>query len=265
MYEDIRFEVKDDTAWITMNRPEVLNALRWQTGEELRDAFKSADSDSEVRFIVLTGAGRAFCAGDDMKQVWAAEDFEERMKEREFDRYRKPHVVEGDFIIDCEKPVIAAVNGLAVGLGMDFALYCDIRIGADTAKFGWLYVRRGLIGTIAGFYYLPRIVGLSRAYELLLTGRTVEAEEAEKLGLLSKVVPQESLQETVESFLGELRLGTPMAQRAIKRIVRHGLSADPRHLDEYAMQVLDTLFESEDHREALKAYFEKRAPVYRNR
>lgn len=266
MYEDIRFEIKNDTAWIAIDRPDVLNALRWQTGIELRDAFARAEKDPAVRFIVFTGTGRAFCAGDDMKQVWMAEDFEQRMKERKYDRYRGPHVAEGDFILDCEKPVIAAVNGVAVGLGMDLALYCDVRIGSESAKFSWLYVRRGLIGTVAGFYYLPRIVGLGRAYEILLSGRTLDAREAESIGLLTKVVPGEGLEQAVEALLADLRLGTPMAQVAIKRIVRHGLNgSDPRLLDEYAMQMLEPLFESEDHREALMAYFEKRSPAYRNR
>lgn len=265
MYEDIRLEVKGDTAWITLDRPDVLNAVRWQTGVELRDAFARADKDSEVRFIVLTGAGRAFCSGDDMKQVWTAEDFKERMRDHKYDRYRGVHVGEGDFITTCEKPVIAAVNGVAIGVGAAFALYCDVRIGAASARFGWLYVRRGLIGTVADFYYLPRIVGLGRAHDLLLSGRMIDAKEAERIGLLSQAVPNEALRDTVESYLADLRLGTPMAHRAIKRIVRHGLDADPRLLDEYAMQMIEALFESEDHQEALRAYFEKRSPSYSNR
>lgn len=263
-YEDILYEQRGDAAWITLNRPEVLNAIRWETGAELRDAVERADGDESVRFLVLAGAGRAFCSGDDIKAVWQAPGFAEAQQARRFDKYRKPFEPWGKFLFDVEKPIVAAVHGVAVGLGMELALSADIRVASEQARFGYFFVRRGLVGGAAALYYLPRIVGLGRAYELLLSGRLIEAAEAERIGLVSQVVPPEELEAAVEATLGELRQAAPMSQRAVKRMIRQGLTNDPAMVDEFSYQVLDTLFQSEDHREAVAAFSERRAPQFRN-
>lgn len=263
-YTDILYEQRGDAAWITLNRPEVLNAIRWETGDQLRDAVARADRDDSVRFLVLSGAGRGFCSGDDIKAIWQAEGFQEGQQERRFDKYRKPFEAWGQFLFDVEKPIVAAVHGIAVGLGMELAIAADIRVASDQARFGYFFVRRGLIGSATSLYYLPRIVGLGRAYELLLSGRLVQAEEAERIGLVSRVVPEDELTAAVESTLDELRQAAPMSQRAVKRIMRQGLTNDPAVVDEFSYQVLDTLFQSADHREAVSAFAERRAAEFRN-
>ena len=263
-YADILYEQRGDAAWITLNRPEVLNAIRWETSAELRDAVSRADGDASVRFLVLAGAGRGFCSGDDIRAIWEAPDFAASQRERRFDKYRKPFESWGQFLFDVEKPIVAAVHGVAVGLGMELALAADIRVATDQARFGYFFVRRGLIGSAASLYYLPRIVGLGRAYELLLSGRLVDAEEADRIGLVSRVVAPSDLGEAVEATLDELRQAAPMSQRAVKRIMRQGLSNDPALVDEFSFQVLDALFESEDHREATAAFSERRAAQFRN-
>jgi enoyl-CoA hydratase/carnithine racemase len=159
---------------------------------------------------------------------------------------------------------VAAVHGVAVGLGMELALAADIRVASEQARFGYFFVRRGLIGSAASLYYLPRIVGLGRAYELLLSGRLVDAAEADRIGLVSRVVPADELVAAVEETLDELRQAAPMSQRAVKRILRLGLTNDPAVVDEFSFQVLDTLFESQDHREAAAAFSERRAAQFRN-
>jgi 2-(1,2-epoxy-1,2-dihydrophenyl)acetyl-CoA isomerase len=156
------------------------------------------------------------------------------------------------------------VNGVAVGSGMDLALQCDIRIASESARFGSFFVRMGLIGTGAGLYFLPRIVGLSRAYEILFSGRMIDAAEALSLGLVSRVVPGERLEGAVGELLAELSQGAPLAQQAIKRTVQRSF-ADWRSVDEYSMWQNRGLFASRDHQEAVAAFGERRAPQFEAR
>lgn len=264
-YEDIRYEIDEDTAWITLNRPDVLNAVRWQSGRELSEAVRSAEEDDRVRFVVLTGEGRAFCAGDDIKQVFGAGDFGERYGELRLNQLRKTYVAELESLMTCEKPTIAAVNGVALGTGMDLAVACDLRIASDTARFGYFFVRRGLVGTGPAAYLLPRIVGMSRAYDIFLTGRMIEATEAEHLGLVNQVVPADRLRDAVVAYIRELRPAAPLAQRAMKRLMRKGLTLDWETMDQIAMPMNDILFQSKDHQEGIAAYLEKRPPQFQGR
>lgn len=264
-YEDIRYEVKNQAAWITVNRPEVMNALRWQTAAELDSAFRQATEDDGVRCLVITGEGKAFSAGDDIKQVFMDPNFGERMKNFKLDQIRRESRSEFEMLIRCEKPTIAAINGIAIGTGLDMALLCDMRIAAETARLGALFVRRGVIGTVGSTYYLRQIVGLSRAYEILLTGKLIDAAEADRIGLVSRVVPGDQLLSAVEELVEELSYAAPLAQKATKRMVQRGLDSSWRVLDELTISLVDGLFQTEDHREAITAHFEKRKPEYKNR
>src|SRR5690349_7593813 len=164
---DIRYEVADDgVATLTFNRPEVMNAVRPQTSAEIREAIDDVRSNDDVRCLVITGEGRGFCAGDDFQAIFLAENRSSRKHSHQIDRIK--HGEPGlDIIFALQKPTIAAVNGPAVGYGMDIALYCDIRIAAESAKFGWFFTRRAVMGTIGGTFILRQLVGLSKAYELM--------------------------------------------------------------------------------------------------
>ena len=267
-YEDIRYEIRDETAWITINRPAVRNALRGQSYSELTAAFRQVDQDEAVRFAVLTGEGSAFCSGDDVQAIFLAEDRDEVQRQSRVNRYRSlrnavmPTTLA---MMECEKPIICAVNGPAVGWGMDLTLNCDIRIASEKAKFASLFIRRGGLATTGGLYVLPRVVGLSRAMELLLTGEVIDANEAARIGLVSRAVPHEQLLPAVEELLEKLSWGAPLSQRATKRVMRKGLTTNWFDLEEYAVWFSKELWDSDDHKEFVAAYLEKRQPKYQSR
>src|SRR6478752_6184713 len=224
--DDIRYEVADDgVATLTLCRPEVMNAVRRQTTTEILAALDDVRRNDAVRCLVLTGEGRGFCAGDDFQAIFLADDRGERKHSSQINRIKRGET-SLDEIFGLQKPTIAAVNGPAVGYGMDIALYCDIRIAAESAKFGWFFVRRGVMGTIGGTFVLRQLVGLSKAYELTLTGDLVDAAEAERIGLVSKVVPGDRLLEEARAMARKLASGPPLAQRAIKRSMQKGFQMD---------------------------------------
>lgn len=267
-YEDVKVETRDQTSWITIDRPKVMNAVRPRTYTDLCEAFEAADADPQTRFIVLTGAGRGFCAGDDFKEIFFSEDRPDKNEDARLSRYRSrlgaatPVVMA---VLNCTKPTIAAVNGPAVGMGMDLALLCDMRIASDQAKLGSYFVRRGLVGSVAGTYLLPRLIGTSRALELLLSGELLSAERACELGVVSRVVPQDRLEGAVDELVEKLSWGAPLAQRAIKRAVHKGLSMDWRELEEYGRLLSDELWRTEDHHEGVMSHVENRKPKFRQR
>lgn len=264
-YSDIRYEVGNDgVATLTLNRPERMNALRPQTTREMREAIASAAQDDAVRCLVVTGEGRGFCAGDDFQAIFLAEDREKRRVERKINRLKHGELSLDD-IFALEKPTIAAVNGAAVGYGMDLALYCDIRIASENAKFGWYFVRRGVVGTVGGTFVLRQLVGLSKAFELTLTGDLVDAGEAERIGLVSKVVPPERLMDEAMAMARKLASGPPLAQRAIKRAMHKGFEMDWRTLGEYQQALGDVLWETDDHMEGVNSFVEKREPRFKGR
>jgi 2-(1,2-epoxy-1,2-dihydrophenyl)acetyl-CoA isomerase len=269
MYEDIRVENRGLASWIAINRPAAMNAVRPKTYVELTHAFEDADADRTTRFIVLTGEGRGFCAGDDFNEIFLSKDQHPSQRtDATLARYRARSgaatpVVSA--ILGCTKPTIAAINGAAVGMGMDLALLCDMRIASARAKLGSYFVRRGVIGSIGGTYLLPRIVGLSRALELLLSGELIDAAEAERLGIVSRVVPEGELQAAVDALVEKLSWGAPLAQRAIKRVVQKGLTLDPGALEEYGRLLSDELWKTADHREGVQSHVEKRKPDFKER
>ncbi|MFW6093875.1 MAG: enoyl-CoA hydratase/isomerase family protein [Pseudomonadota bacterium] len=268
-YEDIRVETRGHARWIIMNRPEVMNAVRPRTYDDLCRAFSEADADAETRFIVLTGEGRGFCAGDDFNEIFLSEEGHPSSRPdaalgRYCNREGAATPVVGA-ILRCTKPTIAAVNGAAVGMGMDLALLCDMRVAAERAKLGSYFVRRGVVGSIGGTYLLPRMIGLSRAIELLLSGELVSAREAQELGLISRVVPDDQLDTAAQELIEKLSWGAPLAQRAIKRTVHKGLAMAWPELEEYGRLLSDELWRTEDHKEGVASHVEKRKPEFRER
>lgn len=264
-FEDILYDVDEyGVATLAINRPERMNALRPQTGEELRAAIAMARDDDAVRCVLVTGNGRGFCAGDDFQAIFLAENASSRQNQRQVNRIKRGETSLDD-LFALEKPTVAAVNGAAVGYGMDLALYCDIRIASEEAKFGWFFVRRAVMGTIGGTFILRQLVGLSKAYELTLTGELVDAREAERIGLVSKVVAPERLQDEARALARKLASGPPLAQRLIKRSIQKSFEMDWRTLGEYQQAMGDVLWQSEDHREGVNSFTEKREPRYKGR
>ena len=166
-------EVSDHIATVTLNRPEIMNAINWQAYAELEEIFLNLQKDPEVRCVILTGAGRAFCSGDDVKEIMVQGGGSKRLLD-----VRPGTTPAARAILDCDRPIIAAVNGAAVGWGMDMSLMADFRIASEKAKFGELFVKRGLVADVGGMVRLPKLIGPQRAAELLFTGEVINAERA---------------------------------------------------------------------------------------
>jgi E-phenylitaconyl-CoA hydratase len=250
----IIFDRQDGIATITLNRPEVMNALDPQTYSEITDAFQEIERDSAVRVGIITGAGdRAFTAGADLKlmHTGAAED-------REWAPWRPDR---WDFGATTSKPLIAAVNGYALAGGLELALVCDIRIASSNAVFGTPEVKWNLLHGY-GAYQLPRIISLSNAMELLLTGEFIDAATALRIGLVSHVVPAAELMAEATRLAARIRDNGPMAVRMTKELARHGLSASPEDHFRLMREYYSRIDATPEQAEGLRAFREKRRPDY---
>lgn len=257
-YQDIIYTKAEGIATITLNRPDRLNAIVPRMMYEMAEALEDAQNDDEVRVVVITGAGRGFCAGADVKEM-ASETSGERVEE-----LRSVHRM-ALTLRRCDKPIIAAVNGAAVGAGCDIAMQCDIRIASENARFGEVYVRLGLAPGNGGTYLLPQLVGLEKACELLFTGDIIDAREAERIGLVSRMVPAGELEAATRALATKIAQQPPLAVRAIKRAIRRSLELDFEGTLDYMSNVLPLLRLTEDHREGVRAFAEKRQPQFKGR
>jgi len=269
-YETIIYETEKGIATLTFNRPHVMNAGNFQLYGEMRTAVEEARSDDQVRVLIVTGAGRGFHAGDDVKEVFLGqaantEEREKHMVEAKLARLKGTSRPLALYLDEFYKPTIAAVNGPAVGAGLGIAVSCDIRIASENARFCYGYVLRGIIeGGAVVTMMLKNIIGLSRALEMMLSGEMMDAAEAERVGLVSRVVPQERLMDEAKELARKLMRGAPLAQQAIKRCV-HKAMFDPSGLAQFQAIIQQALTETEDHREGSRAFAEKREPVYKGR
>lgn len=259
-FTTIIYTVENHVARITLNRPEVRNALNFEAYDELKQAFTDAQADMDVRCIVLTGADPAFCSGDDMKQIMAKLANDEKGKRPAVVRPRINATTET--ILECNLPVIAAVNGAAVGWGMELSLFCDIRIASERAKFGELFIKRALIPDVGGLWRLPQLVGLSKASELVFTGDIINAQEAERIGLVSKTVPHETLMDETNALASRIAVNAPLALRHIKEGMRRARKDSIQELGSYCSQTWSALRQTEDHQEGIKSFTEKRPAVF---
>jgi enoyl-CoA hydratase/carnithine racemase len=262
-YKCLLYEMKDGVATLTLNRPVRLNALGDTLRDDLQDAVARASDDPEVRVMIVTGAGKGFCSGGDVKAM-------SERKESGAGRPVMEKVAPGRdrtvlALRDAPKPVIAAVNGAAAGAGFNLALCCDIRLASTAAKFSQAFVKRGLHPDWGGTYFLPRVVGTAKACELIFTGAIIDAEEALKLGIVSAVHPPEELLPAAQALARKIADGPPIAIRLAKRGIYHNLECDLRQALEYETFAQNICFDTEDAAEGIRAFVEKRSPSFRGR
>ena len=260
-YQNLGYAILEQVAYLTLNRPERKNAIGGTMREDIIAAFARAEADPDVRAIVLTGAGSAFCAGGDVKDF--ARAFEQgigRPLKEKIEPVRDRIVLA---IFEATKPVIAAVNGPAAGAGMNIALAADIRLASTTALFSQAFVRRGVHPDFGGTYFLPRMVGLEKACELMFTGDSIDAEEALRLGIVSRVVAPDQLMPAAAQLAARIAAGPPIAIRLVKRCLRQSANASLRDTLERETAAQNLCFDTEDAREGMRAFVEKRAPVFR--
>jgi enoyl-CoA hydratase len=256
MPDDLRFEVTDHVGVLTLARPDVRNALRRQTYGELEDAVRGLDA-AGVRCLVITGEDPAFCSGDDVRLIMAGP---ERPTEQ---RPIPPRLTPAaDALLHTDVPVVAAVNGPAVGWGMELALMADIRVASERARFGELFVLRGLVSDVPGLGRLAQLVGRERAAELLFTGEIIDAATAQRIGLVSRVVGHDELMATATDIARRIAANPPLAVQALKSGLRRALDPEWAELGGWVSTELGRLFQTADHREGVAAFLEKRPPSY---
>ncbi len=262
-YHDIIIEKIDHVAVLTLNRPDRLNAMTERLHWEMISALEAFDDDEEIRVVVITGAGRGFCAGEDVKERPGEEMIPERNAKRILDKKTRdgfPMLLQ-----NMMKPVIAAVNGPAVGQGLSLALACDIRIGSETARMGAIWTKRGVPPESCGAYNLVNIIGIAKTCELVFTGRILEADEALSLGMLNRVVPEDKLRETALKLANEIVQGPPVALGISKRMIYDVPKTDLATHWQMNILAVEYCFETEDREEGIRSFLEKRPPNFKGK
>jgi len=258
--DEILYEVDGHVATITTNRPERYNSLNYEAYRLLTQYMADADADPEVRAIIWTGNGRGFCTGDDVKELLGegAEELSRRIAAGELELPSGP-------MLRSETPIIAAVNGAAVGYGMELALLADIRVASTSARFSEMFVKRAIVAGHDSFELLPRMVGPAAAAEMLLTGDMVEADQALEIGLVSQVVPDDELMPAARALAERIAVNAPLAVRVAKQALKLSRDGQGEELRRHLAGSLGTLLASDDHQESVAAFLERRQPAYRGK
>jgi len=276
-YETLLYEVSDHIATVTLNRPDRLNAITRQLQEDLFNALNEADKDVDVRVIILTGAGRGFCAGADMKGLdetsnrdWSdvsdEEWVRENCKDHKMDGVRIDFRKTNCYFPGISKPIIGAINGACVGLGFVLPLFCDIRFASEAARFGTAFAQRGLIAEHGVSWMLPRLIGISNTFDLLYSARLINADEALRMGLVSKVYPADSFMDDVREYASWLATGvSPRSLKEMKREVYNALFQTLAEATDEANLDMAKSFKTYDFKEGVAHFIEKRAAKFTGR
>jgi len=256
VYDELIYEERGHVGVITLNRPEARNALTHKTYAELEDAVRR----TSARCLVITGNDPAFCSGDDVKLVMGGGDRPPEVGSAERGGPRLTPAA--DALLNTNVPVIAAVNGAAVGWGMELSLMADIRVASEKARFGELFVMRGLCTDVCGIGRLAHVVGREKAAELVFTGDIIDAQEALRIGLVSRVAPHPELMPTALALAEKIASRPPLAVQKLKEGLRMAVDPDWKELGTWVSTSLAALFKTEDHREGVKSFLEKREPHY---
>lgn len=258
-YQTLIYSLADSILTITMNRPDVYNAFNEQMKKDLNDAFKDAEKDAAVRCIVLRGAGdKAFSSGQDLKEHGSSK----RSLKESLEKSYNPLVRRMRTI---EKPIIGMINGVAAGAGFSIALACDMRMMSSTAKLIEVFVRIALVPDSGSHWFLPRLVGMARAFEYCATGRDISADEALQVGLVNKVAAPDQLEAVTMELAGQLAQGPTKTYGLIKRTLNKALTSDLDSLLDYEACIQQIASETEDHKEGVKAFLEKRKANFEGR
>ena len=258
----ILIEDRGAVRWIKLNRPGVMNTITPLMLEQLNDELKAADDDAAVRVIVMSGEGRAFCAGLDLKQAAAGKGIGGSLAQSAGARHFSTREICTVTLQRMDKPVIAAINGATAGYGLDLALGCDMRIMSDTAIMMPGFARMGIVPESGGTWYLPRLVGWAKACEISMLGDTLNAAQCESYGLVNRVVAPEGLDAAVTDWAERIAANAPLAIMDIKRLFRHGLTQDFESHSHHVLMSLLNLVKSNDFNEAVQAFAEKRDPRF---
>jgi enoyl-CoA hydratase/carnithine racemase len=255
MTDQLKFSVDDGIGRIVLNRPERMNAFTFEMIDAWRAAIEECRRDDAVKVVIVTGAGSAFCSGGDIVEMGdRLEQTPEQRKAELFDRIERiPLALE-----DLDKPVIAAVNGVATGAGMDMALMCDLRYAAQGARFAETYVNVGLVPGAGGAHFLPRLVGVSKALELFWTGDFIDAEEAMRIGIVNKVFPDADLMKEVEKIARKIAKAPPLTLRMVKRAIYQGMRNDLRTNLDLISSHYAVITATDRHKEAVRSFIAKR-------
>ncbi len=264
-YTDLLYEVSGGIATITLNRPDRLNAITGPMLDSLSNVLRDSDVDRDVRVIIITGAGRGFCAGLDLKDLAAGTGIGANgaggLATARFDLAGSPPIV----LHTTDKPVICALNGPAAGYGLDMALGCDIRIASTKAKLAAVFTKRGILPESGGTWLLPRLIGWAKAAEVAFRGMTLSAGEALEMGLVNRVVEPDQLMPVTHEIAVEIAANAPLAVQATKRMMRLGLEETFEANVHHVFLQLLPLFQTEDFREGVQSFLQKRPAQFRGR
>jgi 2-(1,2-epoxy-1,2-dihydrophenyl)acetyl-CoA isomerase len=259
MSDAVRYDVRDAVAYVVINRPDAMNAADAAVREQLRSALERAAEEPEVRAVLLTGEGRAFCVGQDLKELMPMYDAGDPALETIVDGFNALAIA----LTELPKPTVAAVNGAAAGAGASIAFACDFRIAAETASFSMAFSKIGLVPDTGASWTLPRLVGVGKAMEMLMLSEPVKAPEALAIGLVNRVVPGESLLDEAGAFARMLAEGPTVAYGYIKRLVAHAQSVPLRDALALELELQDAAGRTDDHVNAVRSFLAKERPEFR--
>lgn len=259
----VTFAMDQHVATVMLNRPEVRNALNARAYADIETIFRFIQDTPDIRAVVLTGADPAFCSGEDVKQMMTGPAREH--SQARLSSVRPKLTPAAQAVLDCDRPIIAAVNGAAVGWGMELCLFADIRIASERAQFGEIFIKRGLVSDVGGMMFLPRLVGPQKAAELLFTGDVIDAAEAARIGLVTKAVAHDQLQVEALRLAHRIAANAPLGLRYMKEGLRRASALDAAEFGSWVSATLGRLFQTGDHREGVASFLEKRTPSFKGR